>query len=144
MKIKVFTIKFNPDNIDFNDDEVQEFIKDKEVLSVSDNFFFHEKQPYLMLIITFREVENDFGRKRYPVDKKKIKDWRTIFDDQEKTVYDALKKWREKQAKQDPVPLYIICMNQQMAFMAREKPQNFAELSCYDEYFRTQIFWKIN
>jgi len=70
-----------------------------------------------MLIVTYREVENDFGRKRYPMDKKKIKEWRNILDDQEKTVYDALKKWRAEQAKQDGVPLYVICKNQQMALI---------------------------
>ena len=117
MKVKVFTIRFNPDHIGFNDADVQEFIRNKEVLSVSDHFFEHENLPYLMLIVTYREVENDFGRKRYPMDKKKIKEWRNILDDQEKTVYDALKKWRAEQAKQDGVPLYVICKNQQMALI---------------------------
>ena len=132
MKVKVFTLLFNPDNVGFNDEEVQSFIDDKEVLSVNDQFFIHENHPYLMLIVTYREVNNDFGRKRYPVDKKKIKEWRTILDDKEKTVYDALKKWRAERSKLEAVPLFIICKNQQMAFIAREKPLSLEALKKID------------
>ena len=133
MKIKIFTLKFDHECRGFNDIEIQEFISDKEVISVNEQFFNHENTPYWAVMPIYREAQNNYnstGQSRY--NKKLKRDPRKLLTDEEKTIFDALKKWRSLQAKQDGVPPYIICNNQQLADIAQNKPQMLSQLNNID------------
>lgn len=47
MKLKIFTLKFSESSGGFDDEPVQNFITDKEVVEYSEHFFVHEKTPFL-------------------------------------------------------------------------------------------------
>jgi hypothetical protein len=51
MLLHIITLKFNSVLERFDDTELKEFIKDKEVLSVKDYFFTKNETPYLALVI---------------------------------------------------------------------------------------------
>ncbi len=53
MFVRIFTVKFHVATECFDDQEVQEFIKDKEVLSIREHFFVKHETPYLVLIVTY-------------------------------------------------------------------------------------------
>ena len=42
MKLKVFTLRFSDSTEGFDDQPLQEFIADKEVIEFSEHFFIHE------------------------------------------------------------------------------------------------------
>jgi hypothetical protein len=53
MQLKVFTLKFDSLYGGFNDEIVQAFTKDKEIISIKDYFFTRNDVPYLTLIIQY-------------------------------------------------------------------------------------------
>jgi len=59
LKLKVFTFRFSESAEGFNDEPLQEFIADKEVIEFSEHFFVHEKTPYLTLLLSYRLLNHD-------------------------------------------------------------------------------------
>ena len=53
MLVRVFTLSFSSVLGGFDDDEVREFVKDKEVLAVRDHFFLKDESPHLVLVVTY-------------------------------------------------------------------------------------------
>ena len=51
MLVQIFTLKFHATTEQFDDRELQEFIKDKEVLSVREHFFIKHETPYLAVLL---------------------------------------------------------------------------------------------
>ena len=59
MQIKIFTLGFDPQLGGFDDSAVQEFLKNKEVLSISEHFFIKSDVPYLTFIIKCNSLSKD-------------------------------------------------------------------------------------
>ena len=53
MNVRVFTLSFSSVLGGFDDGEVREFVKDKEVLAVRDHFFLKDESPHLVLVVTY-------------------------------------------------------------------------------------------
>ena len=114
MKLKVFTFRFSDSAEGFDDQPLQEFIADKEVIEFSEHFFVHERTPYLTVLLAYRLIADDERRKRiHRVDPRKD------LDDQEKATYDALRTWRAARARQEGIPPYMIANNKQLAKMIK-------------------------
>ena len=50
MWVRIFTLKFDPVLGGFDDGEVRDFLKDKEVLPIRDHFFIKDEIPYLAVL----------------------------------------------------------------------------------------------
>jgi len=121
------TIRFNSALEQFDDTDLQEFIKDKEILSVRDHFFIKNDTPYIAVVIHYREnyeqpTASRSGRKR-------DESWREIIKDDELPLFNTLRSWRSERAKQDGIPPYIICTNRQLAEMVSERPLSLSALA---------------
>ena len=130
LKLKVFTLGFSDAAGGFDDAAVQEFLADREVVEVTDHFFVHERMPCLALVICYRDVEAD-ERRRSAEGKRpdqRRSDPREELDDNEKTVYDALRTWRTARAQQDGVPPYVVANNRQLARMVRLRAESKSAL----------------
>ena len=53
MLARIFTLRFDAVLGGFDDGELWEFLKDKEVLSIRDHFFVKDEMPYLTVIVTY-------------------------------------------------------------------------------------------
>ena len=53
MLVKVISLTFDSTLGGFNDTEIREFLKDKEVISVQDHFFVKNEVPYLTMVIKY-------------------------------------------------------------------------------------------
>lgn len=124
MKLKIFTFQFSESVRGFDDEPMQTFIVDKEVIEYTEHFFVHEKTPYLTVLISYRDIAREASKKR-----SRGKDPRKELDDREKKVYDALKAWRTARSRQDGVPVYIIANNRQLAEMVKIKAGTKADLA---------------
>jgi ATP-dependent DNA helicase RecQ len=124
LKLTVFTFRFSHKADGFDDQPLQEFIADKEVIEFSEHFFMHEKTPYLTVLLAYRPIADDEKRKRT-----RRVDPRKDLDDQEKAAYDALRNWRAARARQEGIPPYMIANNKQLARMIKLKAATRSALS---------------
>jgi len=126
MKVKVFTLRPDPETGALDDAEVVAFLEDREGLSLTDHFFVHDGQPTLVLVLTWREfpkpaMERDRGaenRVDAPVE----------VPEADRRLYEAIRKWRNDRAKKDGRPAYIYLNNAQLAEVARLRPVSRAAL----------------
>lgn len=114
MKLKLFTFRFSDSDSGFDDAPMQEFIRDKEVIEFSEHFFFHEKTPYLTVIVSYRHMDQADKRRL-----NRAQDPRKDLDEREKAAYDALRVWRAERARQEGIPPFMIANNRQLAQMTR-------------------------
>ncbi len=124
MLVRIFTLKFHTATERFDDEELQKFIKDKDVLSVREHFFLKHNTPYLILVVTYLPGTGDIVSAG-----KKKETWRESLSNEQLPLFDALREWRTERAKQDGVPPYVICTNQQLADMVAARPDSLAGLS---------------
>ena len=117
MKLKILTLRFLESAGGFDDQPLQAFTADKEVIEFSEHFFLHENAPYLTLVLAYRLASDDVGKRPLP-----RPDPRRELADDEKPAYDALKAWRAARAKAEGIPPYMIASNKQLAQMIRLKP----------------------
>ena len=127
MKLKVFTFRFSNSAEGFDDQPLQEFIANKEVIEFSEHFFMHEKTPYLTVLLAYRLIADDERRKHI-----RRVDPRKDLDDQEKAVYDALRTWRAARARQEGIPPYMIANNKQLAKMIKLRATTKSALAKVD------------
>jgi superfamily II DNA helicase RecQ len=124
MKIKVFTFRFSDTADGFDDGSMQAFIVDKEVVEVSEHFFFHDKTPYLTLVLSYREAPGA-GKSRSA----RRFDPRRELDETEKAAYEVLRAWRAAQARKEGIPPYMIAANRQLARMIKDRARSRADLT---------------
>ena len=125
MKLKVFTGRMNPATGLFDEGELAAFQMGKEVLDVSEHFLVHERVPTLLLIVKYRDLPE--GARAAPVDAAR-KDWRAELDLLGQRIYDELRLWRGRKAKQDGLPPYLILNNRELADLAVKRPKSLSEL----------------
>ncbi len=56
MKLRIMTLAFDPELGRFDDEPLQRFLADKELLGLRDHFFDHLGQPHLALVLVYRSV----------------------------------------------------------------------------------------
>ena len=120
MHAKIITLHPDPDSGRFDDAELQDFLEGRELLSISEHFFVHEGRPTLVLLLTSRPAPTP--RVERPVRDAPRADPAAELSDEERPVYEALRRWRNERAKRDGRPAYIYLSNGQLADLARLRP----------------------
>ena len=131
MLVRVFTLRFDPVLGGFDDGDLRDFLKDKEVLSVRDHFFVKDETPYLTVIATYNllrpEAEEPARSERSARDRRDA--WRELLEEQDWPIFNELRDWRNKQAREEGIPAYVICTNRQLADIAHRKPDSLSKLA---------------
>ena len=134
MLIKVISLAFDTLYGGFNDEEVREFIKDKEIISVADYHFVKNDVPYLTFVFRYfphrAELESKTdvkNNKREPDD-----DWKKLLSEADMGLFNLLREWRTQRCKKEGVPPYILFTNQQLAMIVKKRPQSLTELTQID------------
>ena len=67
MQIKIFTMPFNSRLGVFDDEQFNDFSKDKELMSVTDYLFCRDEIHYLALVIKYKQLSSHavFGEGRH-------------------------------------------------------------------------------
>ena len=125
MKLKVFTLSFDVASGVFDDGALQDFLKDRQVLNVHEHFFNYNDTPRWALLVSYRDEERPGDGQRR---KDRGKDWRAELSPDERSLYDALRTWRNDRAGRDGRPPYILLSNKQMALISRTRPTNLEAL----------------
>lgn len=127
MKLKVFTLKLDPGMDRIDDTEIQDFLKDREALSVSEHFLVHEQVPMLILLVTWKETQKTETRRLTPAPGTEV-----VVADTDRGLYEAIKRWRNNRSKNESRPAYIYLNNREMAEVARQRPASLEELGRID------------
>lgn len=129
MKVKVFTLLWQPDSGGFDDAAVQSFLGGRTVIEVFEHFFLYEKTPVLTLVVTYRDDAKSSpapcagGRRDAPPDAA------ADLDPEERQRFEALRSWRNHYARKAGRPPYTVLTNRQTADVARRQPTSRAQLS---------------
>lgn len=124
--IKVFTITFDSLTGEFNESPIREFLKDKEIISVSDYLFVRNEIPYLTLVVKYYPYRPEAHPGSQATGDT---NWKEIVGEADMGLFNLLRDWRSSRCKTDGVPPYIVMTNKQLAVIAKQRPQSLAELS---------------
>src|SRR6266481_3512213 len=114
MLIRIFSLTFNMATNGFDDRELRDFLKDKEVISMNDHFFIRNEIPYLSIVIKYYPYRREVAP---ALTAAKSKQRETQFEGMTpeiEGVFNLLRDWRSGHARKDGVPPYIIFNNRQL------------------------------
>lgn len=130
LRVKIFTLRFNPALGEFDDTDLTRFLADKQLIEVRDHFFVHQGLPCLAVILSYNsmvevskeQIQGESSKQQERFDPKEVlseDDW---------PLYTSLKEWRNELAKSEGIPPYIIATNRQIAEIAKDRPDSLEGL----------------
>ena len=133
MLIKVISLAFDSIYGGFNDQEVRDFLKDKEVISVTDFHFIKNDVPYLTFVLRYFPHRVEIESKNTPKEKRdQDEDWKKLLTEADMGLFNFLRDWRSQRCKKEGVPPYILFTNHQLAMIVKKRPQSLSELTQID------------
>jgi ATP-dependent DNA helicase RecQ len=138
MLAKVTTLRFNELTGVFDDAPLREFVKDKEVLSLRENFFIYHDVPYLMVFISYNlpaPVTTASGE----VKKERDESWRELLTPADMPIFNTLRDWRNERSRREGIPPYIICTNRHLAEIVQKQVKTKTELGQIESFGKTKI-----
>jgi len=133
--IKVFSLRFDALAGEFDDNPVREFTKDKEIIQVQDHLLVRNEIPYLILVIKYYPYrkEAEAHAKAVPPNENRSNDaWKKELNEADMSLFNLLRDWRSERCKNDGIPPYLIFTNQQLANIAKQKPNSLSDLAKID------------
>lgn len=120
LKLKQMTLRWSEADAGFDTRELDAFCADNDVLNLFEHFFVREGDPSWALLLTFRPRSGP--DRMHPATDGTPKDPRVDLPPETRTLYDALRKWRNDRARRDGKPPYVIFTNNQMIALAQRRP----------------------
>jgi len=150
MRVKLFTFRYSSSLGGFDDRPLVHFMRDKEVLAFREHFFCVNEVPHLLCVLTWQDelVSNvdvaavhdlrnapapDPSRAPLapPADARSSKRRRGAapdpmagLDEQERALFNTLRDWRAKTAREEGVPHYIIFTNKHLVALVTTRPDS--------------------
>ncbi len=127
MLTKIFTIRFSEAKDCFDDTELRDFIKNKEVLSLREHFFQRHEIPYLTVMVNYNlqsvvQPQTD-GKKEHD------ESWRELLKPEDMPLFNAMRDWRNETSRRRGIAPYIICTNKQLAEIVQKRVANKNQLA---------------
>jgi len=128
MQIRVVTLRYNEAQHGFPEEGLRAATFGREVLSASEHFFVHGNVPHLALVLSLGELPGGEGGAYYRGRDPNAPNPEEGMTDGQKTIYRALRGWRNETAKAEGRPAYAIARNTQLAELAKTAPRTLAGL----------------
>lgn len=120
MQVRVITMRYNEGLQGFSEDQLQKATFGKSVLNVSEHFFVHGNVPHLALVLQVGDAPRYENAVSYRPRDPNVPDPMEDMTDAQKSVFLALKTWRNETAKAEGRPAYAIARNTQLAALVTE------------------------
>lgn len=127
MKLRVITVRVDPESGCFDDSEVVALSTTNEVLQVTDHFYEDDGVPTLALVVGYRE--RGPGRRSAP---RAAPGKPVELDAADRDVYERLRKWRNERGKREGRPPYAYFTNDQLTEVARRRPKSREALAAIE------------
>jgi len=134
MRVRLFTLRFNPATESFDDTAVTQFLADKEVCSIRDHFFIKDDTPYLTLVVCYRPSALPPPPEAQREGRQRDESWRETLPKEDWPLFNTLRDWRSERAKADGIPPYVICNNRQLAEVVRARPDTLTALGAIEGF----------
>jgi ATP-dependent DNA helicase RecQ len=126
MQVDVLTLRYDPSRGVLDDTALRDFVRDKVVLAVRDHFYQVGNTPHLTLVIEYRLPAPGPGARPEPAGRRDgavaTRDLRETLPQGERELFDLLRAWRARLAREEGVPAYAILTNAELVAIARERP----------------------
>lgn len=144
MKVKVFSIPFEPEKRTFNQQTLDEFMKNKTLVDKNDYLFEQDGRVYMAMVVEYEpklSPAQSPRTKRVPVvgsanatvssgsvsvkksyEPKNLNEW-------QRKLYEKMRQWRYTRASEQSIPAYKICTNRQLEMIVRKQPTSLEQLS---------------
>ena len=133
MLLKIFTLEFSPAEGTFNDSVVTEFLKDKTLISVKENFLEKNGKSFLTVVVTYslkEAVRPEIVKPSGPASK--VTHWKELITEENQAIFANLRGWRLEESQKQGFPPFIIFTNKQLADIAVLRPSTLNQLSQID------------
>ena len=138
MLIKVISLTFDSAIGNFNDSEVRDFLKDKEVISIQEHFFVKNEVPYLTLVVKYFPYRQELDSTLAPQGKRD-EAWREMLLESDMGLFNLLREWRSKRSRAEGVPPYILFTNKQLAQLIKNRPISLTDLEKVDGVGKAKV-----
>ncbi len=138
MLIKIFTLVFSSAFGGFDDVSLQEFLKDKEIISIENHFFTRNEVPYLTLVIQYFPLRQELDSKMLSQGKRD-EAWRQTLSEADMGLFNLLRDWRSKRARKEGIPPYVLFTNRQLAQIVKIKPQELVDLARIEGFGQARL-----
>ncbi|MCB9477664.1 MAG: HRDC domain-containing protein [Deltaproteobacteria bacterium] len=143
VRLKIFTLEFDDEKRNFDDRELQAFLKGRDLRRFSDHFFIHHGRPYLTVVASYlgeaptaRDASGSHGstggeKPTIPeatTATTRTRDLREELDARQRDIFDRLSAWRLRQAKRESSPAYVVATNRQLVEIIQRSPSRVGEL----------------
>lgn len=129
MLIKVISLSFDSASGGFNDQDVRDFLKDKELISSKEYFFIRNDIPYLTFVFNYFPHRAEVDPKLLSKEKQtQTEPWKALLSEADMGLFNLLRDWRSQKSKKEGLPPYILFTNQQLAMIVKKRPQTASEL----------------
>jgi len=148
MRVKLFTFRYSSSLGGFDDRPLVHFMRDKEVLAFREHFFCVNEVPHLLCVLTWQDAlvsnadlavahELRHGLAPDPTHaplvpptessprKRKrgaVPDPTAGLDERQRALFNSLRDWRAKTAREEGVPHYIIFTNKHLVALVTTRP----------------------
>ncbi len=122
-------MRYNEGLQGFPEEQLQKATFGKSVLNVSEHFFVHGNVPHLTLVLQVGDAPRYENSGSYRPHDSGAPDPMEGMTDAQKSVFLALKTWRNEMAKKEEGrPAYAIARNTQLAALVKSAPKTKAAL----------------
>ena len=127
MNVSALTLRFDAEQGGFDNTALGAFQQTRDVLSVVEHFFMHDGLPWLLLVLTWKPHRHLEPRRPPSEGEQRLRPADRLTD-ADKALHEALRAWRNRQAKADGRPPYIILSATELAAVAEARPRTRADL----------------
>ncbi len=141
---KLLTLRYSAELGAIDDAPLRALGRDHEILGLREHFFIAQDLPHLLCIVTCRRrpqpaaVTPERPQTREPerlpdanspaAAKRSASAPPPDFDDDQRRLYDAIRRWRADRAELAGVPRYVVLTNREVELIVRRRPDSLAAL----------------
>lgn len=146
MRVKLFTFRYSATLGGFDEEPLQDFLRDKEVLAFREHFYAVNEVPHFTCVVTWQDAivseavlttardaassargaprsEPGVARAR------RSSDPAAGLDERDRALFNTLREWRRTKAHAEGVPPFVILTNRQLVDVIVRKPENSTALA---------------
>ena len=109
MKIKILTLKFDPERGEFDQTKLDRFVEENQINTIKGEMFELNGEKYWSILLHYEKAK-------------------LVLNEDDKKLYDFIRNWRSEKAREKGLPVYIILTNEQIVQIIRLKPVTKEEL----------------
>ena len=128
MQVRVITLKYADGVEGFPEEALRKATFGKTVLSAREHFFEHGGVPHLALVLELGDAPQYENAGSYRARDPNAPDPMADMTNAQKSLFLALKTWRNETSKAEGKPAYAIARNTQLAELVKAAPKSKAAL----------------